>query len=363
MTSSPESDTDLLATAWDTFCAALRSAGAFVLGQDGSARADGLAHVSQLLSLGLDFFVLNADPEVPEFTQVVTPTRKWALDNPDSLYHRAPVSGQASYRINGHIGSAALLLFDINRGILGSKTRPRYQGGHLTSRELQIDEDGRFEITVCSEKRDGNWLELDPDISPYDFGLVVRQYFTDPSNQAPATLQIERLGEPRASGLRHPDTVATGLRETASFVVDMLQYWASIATDLKSAPNQLLSQLGSRVDGTGANPDNAYFWGFWRLQPGQTLVIRADPAPSADLWNFYVSNVWWEDIDERSFPMKVNSHGATLDEQGGLTMVLGDHDPGYGNFVSTAGNPEGIMLLRLTFPSVIPSLTCSVVET
>jgi hypothetical protein len=139
------------------------------------------------------------------------------------------------------------------------------------------------------------------------------------------------------------------LREAATFARDMVQYWAAVGNDLESTPNQLVSQTGSRVDGTGANPDNSYLWGLWRLQPGEALVIDVDPLPDAEFWNFYASNIWWEDLEERSRPMKVNSANAKSEDDGSLKIVLAATDPGYGNWVQTTGYPEGIMLLRATF--------------
>jgi hypothetical protein len=41
-----------------------------------------------------------------------------------------------------------------------------------------------------------------------------------------------------------------------------------------------------------------------------------------------------------------------------LDIVLAAKDPGRGNFVETAGFTEGIMLLRLTFPRSVPTVSC-----
>jgi hypothetical protein len=359
-------DDDRLVKAWDDFCDTLRAAGASVLAQktptSGSTRADGFAHLAQLLSLGLDFFVLNADGDLPEFTRVITPTRKWALDNPDSQYDRAPMQGGNAYRISGTAGTAALMLFDINTGMLGSTTKARRQAGHLTSRDIDIEPDGSFEIVVGGEPSERNWLPLDADIAPADFGLVIRQYFADPAVERPGSYSIERIGGGPVRGPRSAAEVAGGLRQTAEFARDMVEYWARVGRDFEATPNQLVSQRGSRVDGTGANPDNAYWWGLWRLEEGQALVIECDPMPAAEFWNFYVSNIWWEDLNERSHRMKVNSSDATAEVDGTLKIVLAETDPGFGNWVQTTGFKEGIMLLRTTFPTESFTIRSEIVE-
>jgi hypothetical protein len=359
-------DDDGLAAAWDEFCDTLRAAGSSVLGQKApsseATRADGFAHLAQLLTLGLDFFVLNADADFPEFTRVITPTRKWALDNPDSQYDRAPVRSDNTYRISGNAGSAALMLFDINTGMLGSQTKARRQAAHLTSRDIDIEPDGTFEVIVGGEARRRNWLELEEGLSPSDFGLVLRQYFADRSTEKPATYSIERVGPALVRGPRSAADVQSGLRQSAAFARDMIEYWARVGSDFEATPNQLISQRGSRVDGTGANPDNAYWWGLWRLAPDQALVIECDPMPGAEFWNFYASNIWWEDLDERSHRMTVNSSNARPEDDGTLKLVLAERDPGFGNWLQTTGFTEGIMLMRTTFPTASFSVRSEIID-
>jgi hypothetical protein len=245
--------------------------------------------------------------------------------------------------------------------MLGSTDRPRRQAAHLTSRDMLIGDDGTFEILIGGDEQPGNWMALGDETSPFDFGLVVRQYFAGGITDQPASFRVERItgthGDPRQS-----DAVARGLREAAGFVADMASYWAAVADDFEPTPNQLVPQAGSRVDGTGANPDNVYFWGLWRLGADEALRIRCDPAPDAELWNFYISNIWWEDIDERSHRMCLNAGNSVIATDGSLEIVVAANDPGFGNHVDTGRYTEGIMLLRQTFPRSIPAITCDVID-
>ncbi|TML09126.1 MAG: DUF1214 domain-containing protein [Actinobacteria bacterium] len=359
-------DAAALAAAWEDFCTTLREAGRTILRpeapQSSEVYADGFLHLTQLLSLGIDFFVANADGDFPQFNAVITPTRKWALDNPDSLYDRAPVTGTNTYRIAGQRGSTRLMLFDVNEGMTGS-TRTRRQRGHLTSRDLEIEDDGTFEIIVSADEQDGNWLPLDRSMTPFDFGLIIRQYFADEANETPATYTIECVDGPKAPSRRSPAHVARGLHEAAGFVRDSVDYWAMVGDELAKAPNQLLDADPQSTVHAGANPDNAYRGGMWRLQADEALVIDIRPAPKADFWNFYICNYWWEDIDDRHHRMNVNSSNANLEADGSLRIVISEKDLGYRNHLETAGNREGMMLLRMTFPEAAPSIECTVVST
>ena len=361
---SPTAEQTALAAAWIDFCDVLREAGETILRAEAPQQPDvcanGFLHLTQLLSLGIDFFCSNASGEFPEFDAVVTPRRTWALDNPDSVYHRAPLSGDHSYRITGQRGTSRLLLFDVNEGITGSG-RTRRQHGHLTSDDMQIEEDGTFEIIISSERPPkGNWLPLDRVLSPFDFGLIVRQYFADRDREIPATYSIECLDGPDVPGPTSPDHVGRGLHETARFVRDSVAYWAWVTDELAKAPNQLLDADPQSSAHSGANPDNAYRGGMYQLDEGEALVIKVQPAPDAAFWNFYISDYWWININQRHHRMNINSSSATLEADGSLLLVVSDRDHGFGNHVDTGGSRQGVMLLRMTYPRSAPSIECSV---
>ncbi|MGI9239263.1 MAG: hypothetical protein ACR2RV_00590, partial [Verrucomicrobiales bacterium] len=77
---------------------------------DPAAQAEGCRFVWRVFS-AMREFILEQDPQLPSFVPVMTPTRKFFADNPDTLYHRAPLRGDLSYRVAGHRGSCAYLSF------------------------------------------------------------------------------------------------------------------------------------------------------------------------------------------------------------------------------------------------------------
>ena len=52
--------------------------------------------------------------------------------------------------------------------------------------------------------------------------------------------------------------------------------------------------------------------GLGELEPGSGPrdPLALNPAPEAEFWNFYVSNIWWEDLDPRTHRMRVNASDA-----------------------------------------------------
>lgn len=69
-------------------------------------------------------------------------------------------------------------------------------------------------------------------------------------------------------------------------------------------------------------------------------------VPECSFWNFQCDNVWMESLDYRHHQIHVNKHSARYDEDGSLTIIVGKKDPGYGNWIDTAGHQQGTMLLR-----------------
>ena len=53
-----------------------------------------------------------------------------------------------------------------------------------------------------------------------------------------------------------------------------------------------------------------------------------------------------ESLDFRHHDIHVNKHTANYDADGSITIVLAACNPGYGNWIDTAGHDQGTMLLR-----------------
>ena len=76
---------------------------------------------------------------------------------------------------------------------------------------------------------------------------------------------------------------------------------------------------------------------------GDGFDIDAVP-PDCQHWNFQLDNWWMESLDH-SRRITVNKHTATTTD-GRLTIVVAERDPGWGNWIDTAGHSSGTALLR-----------------
>ena len=164
------------------------------------------------LQAALELQLLN--PNDPHVLQQVMPPHTWygetfggariLYDNPDTIYRMIPVNNASSYVITGRFDGPkpADTTFSVLTGLTGTTTSV------LTGRDLVLNDDGSFTITVDSTPADGrpNHLQL-----PTGATLITaRNTLSDWSTQVPMSLSVERIDGPpdnlfsQIGALRHP---------------------------------------------------------------------------------------------------------------------------------------------------------------
>lgn len=360
--SGAATDRAALAESWRAFCRRLETLGNLVLEADVADtpidQAEGYRYLTRLLRIALDMHVENADTDFPGFYAASHPTAKIGADNPDNIYMNASVSGNRRYRIFGKRGSVPILSF-------GTKAN-RYavdgtmaSTGELDAADMVFEPDGRFEITVSKEKANGNWLPLAEDSSM----LLVRQTFLDRENEVPADVRIEAIDPPQAT----PEPLTAGkleqgLTRALGFVEGTARTFLHWTDLFKSEQfNQLTTTDQTMFFKAGGDPTIFYLHGYWKLAPGEALVIET-AVPECTFWNFQCDNVWMESLDYRHHRIHVNKHSARLNDDGSVTITIAARDPGFGNWIDTAGHEQGTMLLRWTGAKEHPVPTTKVVK-
>jgi len=334
--------------AWSDFCRRLEAIGQVVLNTELAGtpidQAEGYRYLSRLTRIALEMHLEEADTDFPGFYAASHPTAKIGADNPDNIYMNASISGARRYRITGKRNSVPILSFGTkaNRYAIDGTMAST---GELDSADMQFGPDGSFEIIVSKDKANGNWLPLAEDSSM----LLVRQTFLDRDNEEPAKIKIEAIDPPRPTPVPlTPEKLEQGFQRAAAFVEGTAKTFLRW-TDM--LVGEQLNKLET-VDQTmfykaGGDPTIFYLHGYWKLAPGEALVIET-PVPECTFWNFQVDNIWFESLDYRHHKVHVNKHSAKLNPDGSVTIVLADKDPGYGNWVDKAGHDQGTMLLRWT---------------
>ncbi|OCC23940.1 hypothetical protein MB02_08980 [Croceicoccus estronivorus] len=333
---------------WSEFCRQLEAAGKTVLEADVANtpldQVEGYRYLSRLTRIALDMFVECGDTDFPSFYAASHPTAKIGADNPDNIYMNASISGERSYRLKGKRGSVPILSFGTkaNRyAIDGSMAST----GELDSADMEFGPDGSFEIIVSKEKAPGNWLPIAEDSSM----MLVRQTFLDRANEVPAEVTIEAIDPPRETPEPlNAEKLEEGFSRAIAFVDGTAKTFLNWTDMLvREQYNKLETVDQSMFFRAGGDPTIFYLHGYWKLEPGEALVIET-PVPECTFWNFQVDNVWFESLDYRHAKIHVNAHTGKLNPDGTLTLVVSDRDPGHANWLNTLGHTQGTMLLRWT---------------
>ncbi|MFC4594476.1 DUF1214 domain-containing protein [Sphingobium tyrosinilyticum] len=320
-----------------------------------NARAAGLLHILNNISLGLSMTLHNDDPMNPDLFHYFDPSRKQGGDNSDALYLGAPIDGRQEYRVRGNRGSAKHISFTtVNRG-------PTPWGGGmgaaLFGRDMKADPDGNFELMLSAREHSGNWLKLGPDV----FRLTIRQFFADWENERPMVARIERLGPPAPPPDMSADRIMAALDETIGWLENTVVFWQNMIDLFRKTPNQFIDWRKITGDKMNATPGGDPACCFWKVPKGKALILRTKP-PQCEFWNIEFTNPWWETNDYRYRHTGINDHTGVLEENGELIAVVAHDDPGLPNWFDPSGHTEGMIGRRWMFADTTTSIETMLVD-
>ena len=333
--------------AWDEFCDTLKAAGAALTfpgaPRDPFNQAEGLRYLSRLARGGLMAFVEHADPRAPVLHRVAHETVKLGSDNPDNYYQTAAIRGDYEYRITGRRNTVRYLGFGTQAGHYGQGGGMPLTG-YVEAAELDIGEDGRFELTVGSREHEGNWLPMTAESGT----LIVRQTFLDRETEVPAELHIERINCPEDEKRPRPLTpeqIDEGLKSASTLVAGAAMLFANWARGFQKHTNTLPTFDPDVSLAAGGDPNIVYYHSHWAIAEDEALLIEATP-PECEHWNFQLNNYWMESLDYRHHAIHTNKHLAHHEEDGSVRIVVAHTDPGLPNWLETAGHTSGTMCFR-----------------
>ena len=331
--------------AWKDFCRALEAAGEVVLkGPDTVLdRAEGYRYLTRLLRNSLYATLENSDPDRPRWQGL--DLVKIGADNPDNVYHSAPVKGSNSYRITGKRGTIAYASFG-SKANRYAKDGTMASTGELRNDDLHVDSDGTVEIHVSAERPASakNWLPLAVDSTM----IVLRESYLDRTTEVPGEWHIERLEPTPETGPLTAEHLVRSLQRTALGVHGTAATFVAWTELFMTRPNELPDWGQDMFQRAGGDPEIFYLHGYFDLQPDEAWVIETR-VPEAPYWNFQLDNWWMESMDWNK-RITVNKHTAKLNDDGTLTLVVAAAPPTWlpatGNWIDTTGHSTGTALLR-----------------
>lgn len=333
--------------AWDEFCDSLKAAGAGLqfpgAPQDPFNQAEGYRYLSRIVRAGLMAFVEHADVRAPVLHRVVDEVTKLGADNPDNYYQTAALDGNYEYKIFGQRNTIAYLSFGTQSGNYG-EGRGLPSTGYIESDEIEMDADGKFELTLSSKPQPRNWLPMTAETGT----LVVRQTFLDRATEIPADLRIERINcldhERRPNPLT-PKRLDDGLKKVGELVTGAPLLFSKWARDFQKHTNTL-PMFDSEVSrAAGGDSNIIYYHSHWAIAKDEALLIEVTP-PECEYWNFQLSNYWMESLDYRHHRIHTNKYLAHYRDDGSVRLIIAHEDPILPNWIETTGHYSGTMCFR-----------------
>ena len=360
-------DRAILRTAWDALCDDLRTFGNRTIDDladvdNPQELAEALRAVTRMALMTLQQRIEFDDPDFPVFFRSLDDRYKYAGPDTYITYVTAPVRPEGTYRISiDHHGRDLQL-------------------GRFWSSDLETGADGAIEIVASATEQPGNWQPLDettgrsrrevPDLYPMiNGGFGGRIYFTDPADDRPVSLTIERIDpdRPRQPEPLTPARLAEQLDSSRELLAAMTTWWFRRASNIRAEnePN-IVGPPGTRPPGvpTFSPPANSplnYGVCCWELAADEALVVTSD-LPDVDYWSFQLHTPWWESADNQHRQTSISQHHAHIDPDGRFRCVLATSDPGSPNWLDTGGHHRGFLFYRWLRPRT-PMPTPSAVVT
>lgn len=336
-------DQDPLAKSFQQLVAALQAVEADIrrspsFGSE-AEQVGGYRHMLRSFAKGMEAEILQ-DADYPYF-RILDFWLKEGGDNPDQRYAFSPIRGGQTYRVWGERGSAARVELQIYAG------RPwdgsGRSAGYLAFEDMQLNEDGSFEVWVSADEREGNWLPNPPGGTT----LFSRHIYDEWSGEQTGEIHIDRVGY---EGRRRPQETRQELADRISAAAVMF------ATTSRTWPGLVNRRYATgREPNTVAKPYDTYAmggakgrWmsgGYFELEEGQALVLRM-PATAAKYQAVQLTDMWFASLEHGNQVSSLTTRQSVLAPDGAYYFVISQEDPGYANWLDSGALSRGILLLR-----------------
>lgn len=309
---------------------------------DEQYRADFYRQLLMNLSYSyIQYFQSNSDH--PEFMPLWNSVYLFQ-PNPDDVYYYAPLDGKKRYRIVGERGTIHNLMFQFGCGMMGMVEEIGDQmASYIDGSEIEVGEDGKFEILLAPEKPDGykgTWHAIREDV---DFVLVrMRSY--DWGNERDARLAIECLDAPSRKRRMDIAEIDEKLRGALTLSQRLNPYFYSLQ-------NNALEKVGKNAfwmtgfEETGL-VQQAYWVAPFEMAEDEALILETELPEDRPYWNVQVNDPYFNTVEFVYRQISLNGHTAHVDSDGMFRAVVAHEDPGVHNWLDSGNFTEGTVIGR-----------------
>lgn len=305
---------------------------------------------------------ISADPGHPQFLPSLNPTLNVFQPNADTIYKTAKVDDAGIYRIRGVRGSARIVkLGQFGASTASTGTNSGAARGYLDINALPVDRTGRYDLIVGATRPAGYvgpWWKLEQGVT----SLMLRQVLSDWHKEQDPSITIERLdipvSRPRPSAAElqgRLEALGPQTGNTALFFIDHAEKLRAEGYENKLKEFDVNSSLSGL---TG----QFYYEGAYRLKPDEALILEAKVPEKCGYYSTILTNDIFETTDWVNNHSSLNDSQAKVGKDGVLRIVVSAKDPGFANWLDTAGYPVGVVQGRWTDCSSQPIPTLKLVK-
>lgn len=287
---------------------------------------------------------LGGDGDAPQFLPVLSQVLNVGQPNADTIYRNCVIHADGSYRIRGRRGSLALAV--ISQIIPRTNDRP-----HLDLSTLNVNEEGRFDVLMSPNKPHGytgDWWQL----HPAAVQIMARLVSADWGKETEPTLTIERIDQPIQRRRTPADILEQRLRRLPVTVDTIALMSVDHFNQLQS--EGYINSLKTLTLDFGALAGQFYYEGTFELEDDEALIIESEVPTHCDYRSIILTNEIYETIDWYNNHSSLNAAQAEPDSDGKLRFIVSARDPGYKNWLDTAGYSRGVIQGRWTGASSHP---------
>lgn len=280
---------------------------------------------------------LASDPARPMLINTQYSPWNWGHSNPDTLYLSARIDDAHDYRVFGRLGSVAQTTFGVYAG-----RDDQAQAVKTQAEDLQVEDDGSFEIYFSREQFGTNWFELPPGANSF----CCYQTFGDWERQSKGVVRIECVNP------QQPARPASLGEAVAAFDAQLDESRDLFTMWVKDIPARVFGALPKNFVIPPMQPPSAMAGAWfspipWQLDDGEALVLDYEVPPASPYVGVCLTDAWSAMIDIETRQTSLNLGQSTI-QDGKVRVLLATEDFGVHNWLDAGGYRSGIVTWRAT---------------
>ena len=340
---------NLLRATWSRFTDVYNELLELALARDDADDGALVALLNSLLgNIQYSALQLHGDPEHPTLINAQYLPWNWGHSNPDTLYLACRVDDQNEYRVFGRLGTVAKTTFGMYTG-----TTDQSSAVKVLAEDLEVDDDGSFEIFFTRERRGPNWFPMPHGAKT--FGSY--QTYENWDQQVKGVVRIECLaphspGQPKQLG-----QVIDAFNEQLEAARILFRMW------VQDIPDRVFGSVPVNTALPPIQPPSAmagtWFSSIsWQLDDGEGLVIDYTLPDDCSYSGICLTNRWSQMFDLETRQTSLNLAQSLVDGRQ-VRVLVAMEDVGVHNWLDARGYHSGIAMWRAssTFAPPAPNVT------